>query len=324
MNSRKRGKKQIFKNMDKEVFDWSGSVHKKDGKQKQLRYTNEALWNVEHSFNQFMRSFVEKLILRVKNGGDQFIDGSFEVTKEMVDHVKDSFPKHWFNHDTDLLDGCSQPGEMIDRLSQSYVAQLSSSEESEDEEPVAKKTLDLSISKRGEVPRDSLLATSESEDEEPVVKKKLNLSISKRGVTPKDFEQEGDFTDSFVMGFSQSLFDAPLPSLSTLFTPPQVNPDDLIEGMSKVDESIPEQDEAPERSVEELPKEPEKPRLLSFDPFSDEPVGAEKDRQIKVMIDRRKKEYERKMKEYRQECTAKKSKAKNLVKRRKKNDMPSF
>ena len=45
----KRGKKQLFKHADKDVFDWSGSVQSKDGKRKELRYTSEALWNIEQN-----------------------------------------------------------------------------------------------------------------------------------------------------------------------------------------------------------------------------------------------------------------------------------
>lgn len=323
MSVKKRGKKQIFKNMEKDVFDWNGSVQKKDGKQKELRYTNEALWNVEQSFNEFLRSFVEKIVTKYADDKDD--DGFLTLTQEMVDEVKRSFPNHWFNHDTDLLEGCSEPGEMIDRLSQSYVAQLSEDEDEDfDERPVVTKTLNVSISKRGKAPSDCLLETSESEDDcEP--KKKMKLSISRRGVAPKDFDEEGGFTDSFIMGFSQSLFDAPLPSVSTLFTPPQIDPAVLIEGMQK---SVPEQDEAEERSVDELPLRPEKPKLISYNPFfprNDE--NAEREKEIEDIIienDKRVKEYENKLKEYNEMCTAKRSKPKNLVKRQKKNDMPSF
>ena len=224
--------RKVLKRVDKDVFDWSGSVQSKDGKQKELRYTVEAIGEIEQSLNSFLRSVIEKIL---KSDVD-------EISEDDVKEVVAGMPLCWFNRDTDLLDGCSQPHEIIERLSQSYAAEVSSDED----------------------------------DEEPVVKKKLNLSLSKgkRQINQRDFEGN-DFSDSFVMGFSQSLFDAPLPSVSNLFTPPQdVNPDELIQGLSNA---------------------PTKKSASFIEGLS--PI---------------------------REDVARKSKPKNLVKRRRKIDMPTF
>ena len=67
----------------------------------------------------------------------------------------------------------------------------------------------------------------------------MNLSLSRgRQINQRDLEGD-DFSNSFVMGFSQSIFDALLPSVSTLFTPPQdVDPEELIEGLTCPDTPI--------------------------------------------------------------------------------------
>ena len=188
--------RKVFKRADK-VFDWSGSVQSKDGRHKELRYTVDAIGKVEQSLNSFIRSVIEKIVKENKEPHE------YEVSESDVKGVVSQFPEAWFNRNTDLLDGCSSPREMIERLSQSYVAEVDTDFD-EGEDPV-------------------------EADNSP--KKKLNLSLSKRQVCEGDFEG-AKFTDSFVMGFSRNIYDAPLPSVGTLLTPPQdVDSEDLIAGL---------------------------------------------------------------------------------------------
>ena len=105
--------RKVLKRVDKDVFNWSGSVQSKDGKQRELRYTVDAIGEVELSLNSFLCSVIEKIVKSFS------LEDEYEVSEDDVKKVVSELPVAWFNRNTDLLDGCSSPKEMIERLSQS-------------------------------------------------------------------------------------------------------------------------------------------------------------------------------------------------------------